>query len=978
MKTILPFLKGRVYTAWPSIARVLTFSCLLSMTLIQATAQIELIKDIDTREEILNNEYSRIAAGSTITYFVSWSELWRTGGTAETSILLKKFKYVSSMMTIGNTAYFAADDGSGLELWKSNGTVAGTIRIKDIWPGTSGSNPELLTNVGGTVYFVANNGKNGRELWKTNGTATGTVMVKDILPVSGSSMPAGLTNVNGVVYFSANNGMHGYELWKSNGTAEGTVMVKDIRTASKVSSSPLNLRRSNGLLFFSAIDDGGRELWKSDGTAAGTVKVKDIRTGGDSDVDNLIDANGTLFFTANDGIHGDELWKSNGTSAGTVMVKDMNPGSAGSNSTDWWTGLPMHSFRSINGKIFFIASVGHLDYVYRSDGTAAGTIRVQLVNGTGMNPVSPVFTYMLGYVYFFGAEGGEYGPMYLWKMHVNGTTATKVRLLETPVSYYDYYYENHNQAMVQCNNILILIARLRGSEGFKVIRSDGTEAGTMVITDSYVNTLSSNPRQMTEVNGFVFFRTVPDPHDYLWPYEGDYHSEQLYRTDGSAAGTYPLPGYFQDENEMAKAGNTLFYTINTDVWNLRKTDGNTITQISSGTEGQTRPTKLTGVGNALYYTNGNHELWRSDGTSGGTVNLGQFASISSIHDVNGKAYIMASNAGGGLELWTAMSTGPATRVKTIRDETAMPSKYHPTLVNGNTLYFVANDGLHGNEVWQSDGTSAGTHMLFDLNVHDPATGDSEFDINSMAFANGHLVISAMDANLNWMVHSWNVTTSVMATWYIGIEARFMVAHENRVVFIGGSQMFSADGMHQPAFLADLDVYPDHVDYAVVGNALFASLSPYTTYIWRTDGTPCGTEAMFIESGTAYMVEGMGSHLILAAAVASEGYEPHIYRNIPTESPCSTVAMSSTTTDESVVMTPYPNPFTNNFTLRVNGGEEEIAEVGVYTANGFPVEKFQSVKANTDYANIGQNWARGIYIVKVNKGGVLTSHTVVKE
>jgi ELWxxDGT repeat protein len=33
--------------------------------------------------------------------------------------------------------------------------------------------------------------------------------------------------------------------------------------------------------------------------------------------------NGTLFFTANDGVNGYELWKSDGTSSGTVLVKDV-------------------------------------------------------------------------------------------------------------------------------------------------------------------------------------------------------------------------------------------------------------------------------------------------------------------------------------------------------------------------------------------------------------------------------------------------------------------------------------------------------------------------------------------------------------------------------------------------------------------------------------------------------------------------------
>ena len=90
-----------------------------------------------------------------------------------------------------------------------------------------------------------------------------------------------------------------------------------------------------GTLFFTA-DDGihGRELWKSDGTKAGTVLVKDINPGGSGGYDydgpyDLTDVGGTLFFTADDGTHGQELWKSDGTEAGTVLVKDINPGGSG-------------------------------------------------------------------------------------------------------------------------------------------------------------------------------------------------------------------------------------------------------------------------------------------------------------------------------------------------------------------------------------------------------------------------------------------------------------------------------------------------------------------------------------------------------------------------------------------------------------------------------------------------------------------------
>ncbi len=255
---------------------------------------------------------------------------------------------------MNGTLFFAANDGiSGNELWKSDGTT--TTRVMDIYPGSTfgydgtvgnSSNPVLLTNVNGTLFFRATDGISGYELWKSDGTTT--TRVADIYSGSGMSNPGFLTNVNGTLFFRATDGISGYELWKSDGTT--TMRVADIRSGTG-SSYPQLLTNVNGTLFFRANDgSSGVEVWKSDGTTAGTTRVADINSGsGHSNPGSLTNVNGTLFFSASDGTNGFELWKSDGTTAGTTRVADINSGSGGSNPS---------YLTNVNGTLFFTATDG--------------------------------------------------------------------------------------------------------------------------------------------------------------------------------------------------------------------------------------------------------------------------------------------------------------------------------------------------------------------------------------------------------------------------------------------------------------------------------------------------------------------------------------------------------------------------------------------------------------------------------------------
>jgi trimeric autotransporter adhesin len=293
------------------------------------------------------------AAGNT----ADGSELWRSDGTAAGTTLIKNINPTANgssnianpVVVNGTHLYFSATDGTnGSELWVSDGSNAGTVMLKDINPGPVSSSPGSITVSGGTLYFAATEASTGTELWKSDGTAAGTVQVKDINPGAGSGSPGNLAIYNGLLYFSANDGVNGAEIWVSDGTAAGTTMLADINPGS-LSSTPASFTVHGGALYFSATNTFGSELWKTNGTTAGTMQVKDINPGsGGSSPGNLTPTASHLYFSASTSANGGELWRTDGTAAGTQMVADLLEGSSSSSPAQ---------LRVVGSRLFFTASV---------------------------------------------------------------------------------------------------------------------------------------------------------------------------------------------------------------------------------------------------------------------------------------------------------------------------------------------------------------------------------------------------------------------------------------------------------------------------------------------------------------------------------------------------------------------------------------------------------------------------------------------
>jgi ELWxxDGT repeat protein len=253
--------------------------------------------------------------------------LWTSDGTPKgTQPLAILPSDMASVARAGNRLFFVAGDAlNGTELWTSDGTSAGTHMVKDIIPGTSSPGIELGSGtgwgrvqsaaIGNTLYFSADDGSSGRELWKSDGSAAGTVRVADINPGSAGSDPAWFEVIGDTLFFAATNASGGRTLWKSDGSAAGTVQVVPSQAPQGPLQFPEWLTAVGNTIYFVASnslglgDTFGRELWKSDGSAAGTAPVADLNPGlGSSYISWPTLVGNTLFLRGMTDSSGYELW----------------------------------------------------------------------------------------------------------------------------------------------------------------------------------------------------------------------------------------------------------------------------------------------------------------------------------------------------------------------------------------------------------------------------------------------------------------------------------------------------------------------------------------------------------------------------------------------------------------------------------------------------------------------------------------------
>jgi ELWxxDGT repeat protein len=489
---------------------------------------------------------------------------------------------------------------------------------------------------------------------------------------------------------------------------------------------------------------------------------------------------------------------------------------------------------------------------------------------------------------------------------------------------------------INYNNLLLFTAN-NVTDGFEIWTSDGTTSGTNFITSG---NSAYNPENF-------YHSTITD--EIFYSAGGSFKS--LYKTNGTLSGTQSISGNIIESSGYIEFNNKLFFTAK--LLNSTQSVGRQLC-VSEGATSNTglfkfnggQPRALATYNGRLYFSDygsaqDGYELWVSDGTVAGTNML---VNINTTATNFGHSYPI-----------------------------------HLTVFN-NKLYFSADNGTNGRELWVTDGTVSGTNLVLDINSGSVGSNPENLTVfnNALYFTATH---PTFGTEVFKMTAAENITnlkniapvngvSSNPSDLFISNGKLYFSADDNT----NGRELWSSTGFSSTTnMVKDINTSPATPDsnpssFAEYNGKLYFVANNDTNgrELWVTDGTNAGTVLVddINTSGDSNPSDLIVANnlLFFSATTPVTGKELFKYQD---------PALSIDNVELEASVSLFPNPTKNKFSIETN---HVIRNITVHDIQGKIVKPF---KENLAFYGV-EDLTSGLYFVKIDKDNGSITKKLIKE
>ncbi|MDQ0595649.1 ELWxxDGT repeat protein [Chryseobacterium ginsenosidimutans] len=895
-------------------------------------------------------------------------ELWAYNLSTQKSTLLKDILpgHNSGMFSepyfgrINNKIYFIASDNSSYnQIWVTDGTVAGTQKVKDL-----SSNYGAITQVAGNKLFIFSN----KELSVYDPANNTLTSLKTFEYTSGTMR---LETFNNQLFLAANDGVNGKEVWKSDGTIIGTTLLKDI-AANSGNGIPADfkiLALNNGKFYFVGNTGTAYQLYESDGTTAGTNPLMPVPN--TFQLEGISAGNYFVFIGFDAANGGFEPWISDGTVSGTKILKDIIPGTTSSMGLN-------DKFLKIGNKIYFDSNSNgttYGNYIWETDGTTAGTTIVNtptnnMLYGTSSDGQHLILTKP--------NEGSRY-----WIK--NGNSGQIFEIIATGMPYNNNFIDLNSKIYLTASNTAY------GSELFSVDPSTQVVA----IASDITHNSSSSPHSYELLNDNLIFIAANREFNNQF-YKRDKNTQQITRFTNFTNGSFgagmntnfsdtlfrvgnflytknntpnPVSGFYRTDGTSANSigistGNTVIYdtsffanlndntllfsgynnVLGTELW---KIDNNSNTfslvkDISTESMGSmyntdSKTTVLNGFAYFVAKENGKLGIWKSDGTEVNTTKAiqlnfqdGTDGDIKVLGNFNSKLLFTSrkenSSNSGNSELYA--SNGDQASAILLKSHN---SSFGSAVINRDTeilnnklFYFVTG---YPSGVYSTDGTVVGTTEVY--------SGGNFFGDIKLKKCGNQLFFTNNNSTELWKTNGTATGTASLGANFSAIKE--MACVNNYLYFLNDDSQKIWRSNGTSAGTVPLDIFITNNDNQLLANENILKMATDNEKLFLTIYTKDHGNELYTVTDPL--------PIYLATNEA----------NVNTKNPVSAIQV-------------YPNPVSDNFSLKVKD-DYKIEAIKIFDASG---KQVKNIIYNNDKINVA-DLSSGIYFLKIktDKGEYLS-------